>query len=219
MLMKIKNATYYNKVNLMRKIENLFPIPIMFDSLPRNFTLNEIEYFSNLEITNNFLNRRSIESYILDSPELSDLKKFIQDTLNFYFLEIYKPTDDLEIYITQSWMNVSNIGELHHSHNHPNSFISGTLYISADRKVDAIHFSKDDASSLRIIPTDYNIYNSPSWFYNVGSGDLLLFPSTLTHNVDVVKESETRKERISLSFNTFLKGKLGSKELLSELIL
>jgi uncharacterized protein (TIGR02466 family) len=203
----------------MRKMENLFPIPIMFDSLSRNFTLDELEYFSNLEITNNFLNGRSVESYILDFPELSDLKKFIQDALNFYFLEIYKPTADLEIYITQSWMNVSKIGELHHSHNHPNSFISGTLYISADRKVDAIHFSKADTSLLRIIPSDYNIYNSPSWFYNVGSGDLLLFPSTLSHNVDVVQESARRKERISLSFNTFLKGKVGASELLSELIL
>lgn len=201
----------------MRKMENLFPIPIMFDSVSRNFTSDELEYFSNLEITNNFLNGRSIESYILDSPELSNLKKFIQDALNFYFLEIHKPAADLEIYITQSWMNVSKIGELHHSHNHPNSFLSGTMYISADRDVDAIHFSKTDLSSLRIIPTSYNIYNSPSWFYNVGSGDLLLFPSTLSHNVDVVKASPIRKERISLSFNTFLKGKLGSKELLSEL--
>ena len=201
----------------MRKIENLFPIPVMFDKLSRDFTSNELDYFNKLKIQNNFLNRRSVDSYILDSPELSHLKKFIEDSLNFYFLEIYQPNIDLEIYVTQSWLNISNIGELHHSHDHPNSFISGILYISADQNVDAIHFSKSDPSSLRIIPTSYNVYNSPSWFYNVGSGDLLLFPSTLSHNVDIVKESPKRKERVSLSFNTFLKGKLGSKNLLSEL--
>jgi uncharacterized protein (TIGR02466 family) len=201
----------------MRKIENLFPTPVMFDALSRNFTSTELEYFKNLEIKNNVLNRISVNSYILNSPELSNLKKFIQDTLNFYFLEIHNPSSDVEIYITQSWMNVSNVGELHHSHNHPNSFISGTMYISADREVDTIHFAKTDSSLLKVIPDNYNIYNSPSWFYNVGSGDLLLFPSTLSHHVDAVQQSAKRKERISLSFNTFLKGNVGAKELLSEL--
>jgi hypothetical protein len=91
------------------------------------------------------------------------------------------------------------------------------LYISADKQVDAITFSKTDFSPLRIIPTEYNYYNSPTWYYNVGVGDLILFPSSLHHYVTPVKESSYRQERISISFNTFLKGTLGSEYLLSEL--
>jgi uncharacterized protein (TIGR02466 family) len=201
----------------MRKIEGLFPIPIMFDTLSRNFTADEVSYFSSLETTDNNLNRRSANSYVLNSSELSNLKTFIEDALNFYFLEMYKPPSDTEIYITQSWLNISDIGEQHHIHNHPNSFISGTFYISADKEIDSIYFSKTDFSPIRIIPTSYNFYNSPAWFYPVGGGDLILFPSTLHHYVGVVKESLNRKERISLSFNTFLKGTVGSKDLLSEI--
>jgi uncharacterized protein (TIGR02466 family) len=203
----------------MRKIENLFPTPIMFDTLSRNLTDDEISYFNSLEIMDNNLNRRSENSYILDSLELLNLKKFIEDAVNFYFLEMHRPPAGTEIYITQSWLNISDIGEQHHIHNHPNSFISGTFYISADKEIDSIYFSKIDFSPIRIIPTSYNFYNSPAWFYPVGSGDLILFPSILHHYVGVVKESLKRKERLSLSFNTFLKGAVGSKELLSEILL
>jgi hypothetical protein len=91
------------------------------------------------------------------------------------------------------------------------------LYISADKNIDAIAFSKTDFSPIRVSPTDYNSYNSPAWYYEVGEGDLVLFPSTLHHFVESVQESTTRKERISLSFNTFLKGNLGSDDTLSEL--
>lgn len=191
----------------------------MFDTLLRNFTASELSYFDNLEITDNNLNCRSSNSYILNSLELLDLKKFIEDTLVVYFTEIYKPRSGIEIYITQSWLNISDIGEQHHIHNHPNSFVSGTFYISADKEVDSLYFSKTEFSPIRIIPTDYNFYNSSAWFYPVGNGDLILFPSTLHHYVGVVKKSLKRKKRISLSFNTFLKGNLGDKELLSEIIL
>jgi uncharacterized protein (TIGR02466 family) len=201
----------------MPKIENLFPTPIFFETIDRCFSDIEINYFNSLKITDNLLNYRSEKTYILDSPELSNLKKDIEDNVKLYFSEIFKPNNSLEIYITQSWLNISSVGEQHHIHNHPNSFISGTFYISADKTIDSIAFSKIDFSPVRLIPTSYNSYNSPAWNYSVGEKDLVLFPSTLYHYVDPVKESKTRKERISISFNTFLKGNLGSENLLSEL--
>lgn len=199
------------------RIENLFPTPIMLDNLLRNFSEQELDYLKNLKIIENVNNRRSAENYILDVSEMSHLKEFVQTMINLYFKEIYKSSNDVEIYLTQSWLNISTVGEQHHSHHHPNSFISGTLYISADKEIDAITFSRTDSLPLKIIPTEYNHYNSPTWYYNVGVGDLILFPSTLHHYVTPIKESMHRQERISISFNTFLKGTLGSEYLLSEL--
>ena len=46
------------------------------------------------------------------------------------------------------------------------------------------------------------------------SGELVLFPSYLRHMVPVNKSD---KERISISFNTFVKDKLGSENDLTEL--
>lgn len=198
-------------------LKDLFPTAVMIDNLSRDFTIDEIKYFKNLKIINNIFNYRSENSYVLESKEMIGLKKYIHNLVNDYFLNVYKPTNDVEVYITQSWLNISDINDQHHPHSHPNSFISGTLYISADRSVDTITFSKEDYSTIKIIPTEYNSYNSSSWFFNVGAGDLVLFPSSLKHSVDLVKESSIRKERISLSFNTFLKGTIGSKDLLSEL--
>jgi uncharacterized protein (TIGR02466 family) len=201
----------------MPVLKDLFPTAVMIDNISRNFTADEIEYFKNLKIINNMFNLRTENSYILDAEEMADLKRYIQDSVNNYFTDIYQPSNEVEIYITQSWINISDTNDQHHPHSHPNSFISGILYISADRNIDSINFYKPEHSTIKIVPMEYNHYNSSSWYFNVGFGDLILFPSFLKHSVDIVKESEIRKERISLSFNTFLKGTVGSNETLSEL--
>ena len=56
-------------------------------------------------------------------------------------------------------------------------------------------------------------YNS-SEYISVQTGDLILFPSELEHYVELVKSSS---DRISLSFNTFVRGNIGSDELLEGL--
>jgi predicted 2-oxoglutarate/Fe(II)-dependent dioxygenase YbiX len=59
------------------------------------------------------------------------------------------------------------------------------------------------------------MYNSDTWWLGVKTYDIVLFPSNLTHSVDSVTSDETR---ISLAFNSFIKGVLGDKAELSELI-
>ena len=60
----------------------------------------------------------------------------------------------------------------------------------------------------------YNNFNSRRWRVPVSTGDLFLFPSNLPHEVDAVGGEENR---ISLSFNAFPFGVLGSKSDLTEL--
>ena len=75
---------------------------------------------------------------------------------------------------------------------------------------------KANHSSLELKVNKYNIFNATSWWYPVQTGDVILFPSTLNHGVDKKKGTNTR---ISLSFNTFIKGKLGENANLTELVL
>jgi len=203
----------------MSSIKNLFSTPVLLDSLPHELTHAEIDYLKNLHLKDNLYNLRSQESYVLESETMSKLKKCILEYLQQFFADIYKPANGIEIYLTQSWINVSDIGSQHHPHSHPNSFISGTFYIEADREIDTITFYKEDFSTFKLIPQEYNIFNSSSWHFNVGTNDIVLFPSNLKHSVDTVKQSNIRKQRVSLSFNTFLKGPIGSRDFLSELIL
>ena len=50
-------------------------------------------------------------------------------------------------------------------------------------------------------------WNAMGFGQNVSTGDLILFPSWVTHSVDV---NETEVNRISLSFNTFPVGEIGN---------
>jgi uncharacterized protein (TIGR02466 family) len=201
-------------------VDKLFPTPVMFGHLSRDLTIEELEFIKNLKMRENFNNSVSIDTYVLKNPELSSIKDFIEEKINFYFQEIYKPTDQLSIYITQSWVNLTTPGESHHSHNHPNSFISGVFYINASNKVDAIQFhNQRSMPQIHIRPTVDHEFNSQTWSYGVETGDIVLFPSQLVHNVEQVKEHTDRTQRVSLSFNTFLKGRLGDGYNLGEVIL
>ena len=92
----------------------------------------------------------------------------------------------------------------HHSHNHPNSIISGVFYI--DVEDDRIEFERPQSNQFVLPPKDYNMYNSGSWWLGVEEKSLLLFPSTLVHSVPQIHHSKTR---ISLAFNTFIRGYIG----------
>ena len=133
-----------------------------------------------------------------------------------YFDKVVCTDNSIVPYITQSWLNYTKTDQFHHMHNHPNSYISGVFYIDVDDKVDKITFLKKPYPTIELVPTKYNIFNSNSWWYSVKNGDLLLFPSYLTHGVDKKKETNNR---ISLSFNVFFKGTIGKKLQLTELML
>lgn len=200
--------------------DKLFPTPVMFGHLEKGFTNTELEFINNLEMRENYNNSVSTNTYILNSPELLEIRLFVEEKINFYFQEIYKPTKELNIYITQSWVNLTLPGQNHHSHNHPNSFISGVLYISASNKVDALQFhNQRTMPQLHIRPTIDHEFNCQTWSYAVETGDIVLFPSQLVHNVDQIADHADRTKRISLSFNTFLKGRLGDGYNLGEVIL
>ena len=202
------------------KIEALFPVALGSTELDRELTKEELDFFKRTQeskdrVTNHG-NTHTNDHYILDNPELSELKKNLTEKVNLYFRDVYKIDEDIKIYITISWVNYTETGEYHHSHNHPNSVISGVYYIETDES-DTITFSTPWLNKLTMYmnPTEYNQWNSEEWWYPTRKNTLLLFPSKLTHHVDQVKSDKTR---ISLAFNTFIKGKIGGSNL-SELFL
>lgn len=198
-------------------LELLFPTPVMFGDMERNFThseLNFVEHHS-FKTYQNVGNTTSLNNYILEEPEFKELKEFCLHHVNNYIAEIYKPKHNVKPYITQSWLNWTKHGEYHHTHAHPNSFISGVLYINAKKDEDKIKFYKPGYQQITVETENYTTCNSNSWWFNVKTGTIVLFPSSLTHNVESVTSDEVR---ISLAFNTFLKGVIGDNKNLTELI-
>ena len=202
-------------------INNIFPTPIYTTKMDRGFTKQELNFVKEQKnhCTNNQGNINTKDNYILNRKEFKNIKKFLDKHCKNYLDTVICPKDNIEIYITQSWLNYTESNQYHHKHEHPNSVVSGVLYFDSDIKNDKILFSHSKGyQQIRptIDKTKFNLWNSETWFFPVETGNLFMFPSSTTHQVETKKGINTR---ISLAFNTFYKGSIGSDIELTELIL
>lgn len=187
----------------------IFPTPILANNIGREYTLQEMQCIREYskDVFKNTGNVTTNDLYVLNHPDLANLKKFCEISLRDYLINIYNPInpDEIELGITQSWLNYTNKG-FHHFHHHPNSVISGSLYISADKSIDNITFNRSLPLNLQIQAKEQNPFNSVEMIFPVGAGDVVMFPSDLTHGVSNTTGNHTR---ISLAFNSYFSGKIG----------
>jgi uncharacterized protein (TIGR02466 family) len=195
-------------------IENLFPIPIGFFKFEEELTESQKNILIDQPQRPNDGNTSSVDKYILKQKKLANLTTFIEKCAHEYLMATICPKNDVRLRITQSWLNWTKPGQFHHKHAHPNSIISGCFYVDANKDTDKIFFYRDGYQQIKFPPIDWNAYNSESWWYSVGSGDLVFFPSSLTHMVMPVGGENTR---ISLAFNTFPVGYVGDEDELTAL--
>lgn len=198
-------------------LHGLFPTPIIFTNIEREFTKEELEFFDEHGKTTfkNEGNVTSLDNYLMKHDAMSTIKQELTESLQMYLDNIIKPKDDVKPYITQSWLNYTNENQFHHKHAHPNSFLSGVLYINADPEKDKITFFKENYKQIKLHPKEWSWHNSESWFFTVKPGDIVVFPSSLTHMVEQKAGTNTR---ISLAFNSFLRGSIGDNRSLTELL-
>ena len=198
-------------------IQGLFPTPVMFGEMGRAYTKEELAFFKQQQskTIKNAGNIHTADTYILNQPAMAGIKSILDEYVKEYYTNIMCVKDKVKPYITQSWINYTKPGEYHHRHAHPNSLVSGVLYLDSNKDKDKIVFYDSDLYK-RIKPeiSTWNIYNSDSWWFPVGTGDLVMFPSELEH---MVEQKQGNNLRISLSFNTFIKGDLGITSDLTEL--
>jgi|TARA_R100001460_G_scaffold6058_1_gene16168 uncharacterized protein (TIGR02466 family) len=200
-------------------IQNLFPVPIYMSNINRSFTKQELQFVNNQKkhCVKNKGNINTKDNYILNRKEFKNIKKFIDQCCKDYLEKILCPKNNIELYITQSWLNYTEENQYHHQHSHPNSVISGVLYFDCNKENDKIKFTNPIGyQQIKLEIDKYNIWNSDTWWFPVETGELVMFPSSTTHQVDTKKGNNTR---ISLAFNTFYKGTIGSNSNLTELIL
>jgi len=164
---------------------HLFPTPVSFFNLGRELTDEESEFLLNQEEKPNAGNTTSKERKLLESDKLAVVRGFVESSLDKYLKEILSPKQNVGLRITQSWTNYTKPGQFHHKHVHPNSLISGVFYVKANKETDRIYFYKDGYQQIKLPVDQWNLYNSESWWLPVGTGELLLFPSHLTHMVEL----------------------------------
>lgn len=200
------------------KIVGLFPTPIYTDKLNRKLSLEELSFVDEAKLNThkNVGNIGSNDNYILDNEIFKHLKEELYLRVHDYFDAIFCPANKIIPYITQSWLNYTETNQFHHRHSHNNSIVSGVFYINCNENFDKIKFYDNTYKLIAIEPKEWNIWNSQSWTFPIKTGDIILFPSSLDHEVQIKEGSNTR---ISLAFNVFIKGTIGSNRNLTELVL
>ena len=199
-------------------INSIFPTPIYISKLNRKLTNKELSFIDKTksDCNKNEGNITSNDNYILNHKTFKDLKTDLDLRVKDYFEKVISPTNSITPYITQSWLNYTETNQYHHKHAHPNSLVSGVFYINSNDKFDKIKFFKEDYKTIKPEIKQWNLWNSETWWFPVNTGDIILFPSSLTHMVETKEGTNTR---ISLAFNVFIKGTVGINKQLTELIL
>jgi len=197
-------------------INGIFPTPVYISKLDRELTNKELSFIDKTksDCNKNEGNITSNDNYILNNKAFKDLKTDLDLIVKDYFEKVISPTDAITPYITQSWLNYTETNQYHHKHEHPNSLVSGVFYINCNEKFDKIKFFNNKYQTIKPEIKDWNIWNSESWWFSVKTGNVILFPSSLTHMVETKEGINTR---ISLAFNVFIKGTIGNNKNLTEL--
>jgi len=199
-------------------INGIFPTPIYMSKLDRKLTSLELKFVdkNKKDFYKNEGNITTNNNYILNEKPFVNIKKQLDLKVQDYFDKVISPRNNITPYITQSWLNYTETNQYHHKHAHPNSLVSGVFYINCDDKFDKIKFFNDTYKTIKPEVKNWNMWNSESWWFSVKTGDVILFPSSLTHMVENKQGDNTR---ISLAFNVFIKGTVGDNKNLTELIL
>jgi len=195
----------------------LFSYPLVICGQKYEFTDADRTFIDGLEMADNSGNSMSSQDRVLDCTALSAVRKFIDAQILNYKNNLLRIKDSNEIYITQSWVNKSKPGQFHPRHKHPNSVISGVLFLDENNEgsLPPIRFHRTlDMFPLNFSFDELNEFNASAREFDPEQGMLMLFPSLLEHDVDI---NRSKRVRTSLSFNTYVRGTVGGKEQLSEI--
>lgn len=122
------------------------------------------------------------------------LKICIQEYENDFGLE--------ELEISNSWFNIQNEGSVLMPHVHPESMVSGALYVNADDSSSKLYFENPNKFINYFKSSNNTEFSYEYYFFKPEIGTLILFPSWLTHgNIHEVNQT---KFRSVISFNTRL---------------
>jgi uncharacterized protein (TIGR02466 family) len=144
---------------------------------------------------------QSNDLYVKDG-ELKELTNVVIDRIRNLANQFeYSNSDNLNI--DNFWININKKKDKNVPHIHPVSVISTVYYVKVPDNSGEIIFHTPlqnyDEFIFGNMIKKYNAYNSSTYNYIPKVGDLLIFPSWLSHNVST---SQSEEERISISFNS-----------------
>ena len=188
-------------------IFNLFPTPVGFvgDVITKEDRNNLIEQIVNCDQllpnqnSDQLTHTGAVDS--LQGPHIDNLCEKLSQPIRDFGYQLLGD-DTLDWHIIGLWGNIMKPGGWQYKHNHGNSIMSGVLYLQMPEGAPATRFWRKERGDTFFLghdgpgrTTDYN--SEYIDLNNVKAGDLVLFPSYLTHSV----EESGDGDRITLAFN------------------
>lgn len=198
------------------KISELWPTPVGMDIIPVD--LKWLNYCKSVKIermTNNNGNK-SVDNNILNNEELFDLKNLIIKKTNDYLYDHIQIEKNVKFKMTNSWVIEHMPNDFSHSHIHTNSLISGVYYLDVNDDSGDLVISKVNQNPENVFPAMWmwyysndNKFNTNTFKFKLKSGNIILFPSHLSHSVE---QNLSNKNRYCIAFDFFPYGSFGAKE-------
>lgn len=193
----------------MCEIIPLFAVPVFKDSF--FVSSADKDFCSKVEMrhdeTANF--DITINSRILNSPELSQIKLSAQNAMDMYTQSILHIPERARLDITTSWYTTITDRSRITNHYHSHSLFTGIIVFDASPGSKLIL----SLESPPIVPKmfefdyqDYNIFNSKSWWLDLEPNNIYIFPSTVNHTAQLNGENTSMS---LIAFDTFVNGSIG----------
>ena len=184
-------------------------------------------------------NELSNEMSLLDRPEFKSMKDAVLSHVKNYERDICGFKESVSFRITESWYRETVPGNIHGLHHHPNSLLSGCIYLHVPKQPEGhLDRMKGDGGwngkgheginlfhpEQRGVFRDFGFlydyvetkYNAVRTYVPVESGDIVLFPSHINHFVSC-NDSQDESRKI-IAFNTFIKGRLSAENTFPNLL-
>ena len=182
----------------MQNKADIFPISILgFDlkSLDGNVD-NIVNDILLSEQHNNGVNgSHSANQQVLDNPMYKDMVDEIYLYLNEYIDYCNHNVNGIKI--VSSWSNIVDVNEHIRPHDHANSYICGVIHLTEGSE---LAFKQPNIKKYFQIDTNYKSQSETIFKIPAKKGQLILFPSNLTH---FVLDQTNQEQRISIAFNTW----------------
>jgi uncharacterized protein (TIGR02466 family) len=159
-----------------------------------NLTLNK-KLSSHLSLIGEAKSTHGLNSNILSKVN-SNIIKEIQNKIDEYAVDY----GVRKLKLDNSWINIQNKNSVLNKHSHPDSIVSGALYLKVDKNSSKIYFYNPNTYLTFVNVFKQTEFSCENYYFTPQIGDLILFPSWLIHGSN--NEKNNSIERTVLSFNT-----------------